>query len=101
MVCKENWDEFSHELEDFLTTVRSEKKMEDDGLDPDLEKTFYDLIVKELYDKKEPTDKIRKLSHGYFEIKLLCWKVSLRKLVLVPATANGKANTNNLLFTDW
>ena len=57
MACKENWDEFSHELEDFLTTVRSEKEMEDDGLDPILEKAFYDIIVKELYGKKEPNDK--------------------------------------------
>ncbi|MCM1987651.1 type I restriction endonuclease subunit R [Methanococcoides seepicolus] len=52
--CKENWEELSHELEDFLTTVRSGREMEDDGLDPVLEKPFYDIIVKELYGENEP-----------------------------------------------
>ncbi|WP_135605524.1 type I restriction endonuclease subunit R [Methanococcoides sp. NM1] len=54
---KENWEELSHELEDFLTTVRSGRQKEEDGLDPVIEKPFYDIIVKELYGENKPNDK--------------------------------------------
>ncbi len=54
---KENWEELSHELEHFLTKVRSGRGDDEDGLDPVVEKPFYDIIAKELYGENEPEDK--------------------------------------------
>jgi len=54
---KENWEDLAGELKTFLEEVRAGRKEEDDGLDPVIEKPFYDILVKEVYDNKELTDK--------------------------------------------
>jgi len=54
---KENWEALTEELKTFLEEVRAGRKEEDDGLDPLIEKPFYDILAKEVYDNKQLTDK--------------------------------------------
>lgn len=54
---KENWEALAGELKTFLEEVRAGRKEDDDGLDPIIEKPFYDILAKEVYENKQLTEK--------------------------------------------
>ncbi len=57
---KENWEALAEGLKTFLEDVRAGRKEEDDGLNPVIEKPFYDILAKEVYDNKQLTEKEQK-----------------------------------------
>lgn len=57
---KENWEALAEGLKTFLEDVRAGRKEEDDGLNPVIEKPFYDILAKEVYDDKQLTEKEQK-----------------------------------------
>ena len=54
---RENWDDLAEELKSFLNEVRAGRQEEDDGLDPIIEKPFYDILLKDVYGGRELTEK--------------------------------------------
>lgn len=57
---KENWEALAEGLKAFLEDVRAGRKKEDDGLNPVIEKPFYDILFKEVYEDKQRSEKEQK-----------------------------------------
>lgn len=53
---RENWEALAEELMTFLEEVRAGRQAEDDGLNPVIEKPFYDILSKEVYGGRELKD---------------------------------------------
>lgn len=54
---RENWDALEQELKEILEEVRAGRKEEDDGLNPVIEKPFFDILTHEIYGDRDLNEK--------------------------------------------
>jgi type I restriction enzyme R subunit len=56
LAYRENWAALVEELRSFLAEVREGRQVEEDGLDPGIEKPFFDILVNEVYSDQQLSD---------------------------------------------